>query len=544
MYIVNLPAVRYALVNSPLPRHVGNTEKRSNREDGVADFVGAVDQGTTSTRFMVFDHAGAEVARHQLEHTQVLPRPGWVEHNPAEIWERTSAVIQTVLNTLDLSVADLAALGVANQRETTVVWNRRTGRPYGNAIVWQDTRTDTIAAALERNGSGELIRHKSGLPPATYFSGGKLRWMLERIDGLRADAERGEAVFGTVDTWLLWNLTGGIRGGVHVTDVTNASRTMLMDLTTLDWDDELLELFTVPRSMLPRIAPSATPEPYGLTTAEGPFGGALPITGMLGDQQAAMAGQVCFAPGEAKNTYGTGNFLLLNTGTDIVRSASGLLTTVCFKFGAEPATFALEGSIAVTGAAVQWLRDQLGIISGAAQSETLAGQVTSTEGIYFVPAFSGLFAPYWRADARGAIVGLSRFHTSAHLARATLESIAYQTRDVADAMAVDSGVRLDVLKVDGGVTANDLAMQLQADILGVPVSRPVVAETTALGAAYAAGLAAGFWRDTSELRANWHESRRWEPTWTEDRRAAGYAGWRKAVQRTLDWVDVDQTQDQ
>ena len=544
MYIVNLPAVRYALVNSPLPQHVGNTEKRSNREDGVADFVGAVDQGTTSTRFMVFDHAGAEVARHQLEHTQVLPRPGWVEHNPAEIWERTSAVIQTVLNTLDLSVTDLAALGLANQRETTVVWNRRTGRPYGNAIVWQDTRTDTIAAALERNGSGDLIRHKSGLPPATYFSGGKLRWMLERIDGLRADAERGEAVFGTVDTWLLWNLTGGIRGGVHVTDVTNASRTMLMDLTTLDWDDELLELFTVPRPMLPRIAPSATPEPYGLTTAEGPFGGALPITGMLGDQQAAMAGQVCFAPGEAKNTYGTGNFLLLNTGTDIVRSASGLLTTVCFKFGAEPATFALEGSIAVTGAAVQWLRDQLGIISGAAQSETLAGQVTSTEGIYFVPAFSGLFAPYWRADARGAIVGLSRFHTSAHLARATLESIAYQTRDVADAMAVDSGVRLDVLKVDGGVTANDLAMQLQADILGVPVSRPVVAETTALGAAYAAGLAAGFWRDTGELRANWHESRRWEPTWTEDRRAAGYAGWRKAVQRTLDWVDVDQSQDQ
>jgi glycerol kinase len=544
MYIVNLPAVRYALVNSPLPRHVGNKEKRSNREDGVADFVGAVDQGTTSTRFMLFDHSGAEVARHQLEHTQVLPRPGWVEHNPAEIWERTSAVIQTVLNTLDLSVTDLAALGVANQRETTVVWNRRTGRPYGNAIVWQDTRTDTIAAALQRNGSGDLIRRKSGLPPATYFSGGKLRWMLEHIDGLRADAERGEAVFGTVDTWLLWNLTGGIRGGVHLTDVTNASRTMLMDLTTLDWDDELLELFTVPRPMLPRIAPSATPEPYGLTTAEGPFGGALAIPGMLGDQQAAMAGQVCFTPGEAKNTYGTGNFLLLNTGTDIVRSTHGLLTTVCFKFGTGPATFALEGSIAVTGAAVQWLRDQLGIIGGAAQSETLAAQVTSTEGVYFVPAFSGLFAPYWRADARGAIVGLSRFHTSAHLARATLESIAYQTRDVADAMAVDSGVRLDVLKVDGGVTANDLAMQLQADILGVPVSRPVVAETTALGAAYAAGLAAGFWRDTSELRANWHESRRWEPTWTEDRRAAGYAGWRKAVQRTLDWVDVDQTQDQ
>jgi len=505
----------------------------------VADFVGAVDQGTTSTRFMVFDHSGAEVARHQLEHTQVLPRPGWVEHNPVEIWERTCAVIKTVLNTRDLRVADLAALGITNQRETTVVWNRRTGRPYGNAIVWQDTRTDAIAAALGRQGHGDVIRHKAGLPPATYFSGGKLRWMLDTVDGLRADAERGEAIFGTVDTWLLWNLTGGAEGGVHVTDVTNASRTMLMNLTTLDWDDELLELFTVPRSMLPEIAPSATPEPYGTTTTTGPFGGELAITGMLGDQQAAMVGQVCFAPGEAKNTYGTGNFLLLNTGTDIVRSASGLLTTVCFKLGAEPAVFALEGSIAVTGAAVQWLRDQLGIISGAAQSETLAAQVTDTDGVYFVPAFSGLFAPYWRADARGAIVGLSRFHTGAHLARATLEAIAYQTRDVAEAMERDSGVRLEVLKVDGGVTANDLAMQLQADILGVPVSRPVVAETTALGAAYAAGLAAGFWRDTDELRANWHESKRWQPSWTEDRRAAGYAGWRKAVQRTLDWVDVD-----
>jgi glycerol kinase len=505
----------------------------------VADFVGAVDQGTTSTRFMVFDHSGAEVARHQLEHTQVLPRPGWVEHNPVEIWERTSAVIQTVLNTSNARPENLAALGLTNQRETTVVWNRRTGRPYANAIVWQDTRTDAIAAALDRAESGNLIRHKSGLPPATYFSGGKLRWLLENIDGLRADAERGEALFGTVDTWLLWNLTGGTEGGVHATDVTNASRTMLMNLMTLDWDDELLDLFTVPRAMLPEIKPSATPEPYGYTKPSGPFGGELPITGMLGDQQAAMAGQVCFAPGEAKNTYGTGNFLLLNTGTEIVRSKSGLLTTVCFKFGAEPATFALEGSIAVTGAAVQWLRDQLGIISGAAQSETLAAQVTDTDGVYFVPAFSGLFAPYWRADARGVIVGLSRYHTSAHLARATLEAIGYQSRDVAEAMERDSGVRLEVLKVDGGVTANELAMQLQADILGVPVSRPVVAETTALGAAYAAGLASGFWRNTGELRANWHESKRWYPSWTPDRRAGGYAGWRKAVQRTLDWVDVD-----
>src|SRR5580658_8242686 len=504
----------------------------------VADFVGAIDQGTTSTRFMVFDHSGAEVARHQLEHTQVLPRPGWVEHNPVEIWERTSAVIKTVLNTRDLKPADLAALGLTNQRETTVVWDRRTGRPYGNAIVWQDTRTDTIAAALDRQGHGDLIRHKAGLPPATYFSGGKLRWMLDHIDGLRADAERGEAIFGTIDTWLLWNLTGGAAGGVHVTDVTNASRTMLMNLVTLDWDDELLELFTVPRQMLPRIAPSATREPYGLTQKTGPFAGELPITAALGDQQAATVGQACFAPGEAKNTYGTGNFLLLNTGTDIVRSQAGLLTTVGYQLGDAPAVYALEGSIAVTGAAVQWLRDQLGIISGAAASETLAAQVTDTGGAYFVPAFSGLFAPYWRADARGAIVGLSRFHTSAHLARATLEAIAYQTRDVTEAMERDSGVRVEVLKVDGGVTANDLCMQLQADILGVAVSRPVVAETTALGAAYAAGLASGFWRDTDELRANWRESRRWLPGWTEDQRATGYAGWRKAVQRTLDWVDV------
>jgi glycerol kinase len=525
-------------VNCRLCCDVG-IKANSPEGENVADFVGAVDQGTTSTRFMVFDHSGAEVARHQLEHTQVLPRPGWVEHNPVEIWERACAVIQTALNTADLHVTDLAALGLTNQRETTVVWNRRTGRPYGNAIVWQDTRTDAIAAALESSGGGDVIRHKAGLPPATYFSGGKLRWMLDHVDGLRPDAERGDALFGTVDTWLLWNLTGGTSGGSHVTDVTNASRTMLMDLATLDWDDELLDLFTVPRRMLPRIAPSATQDAYGLTSPLGPFAGELPITGVLGDQQAATVGQTCFAPGEAKNTYGTGNFLLLNTGTDIVRSKAGLLTTVCYQLGAAPAVYALEGSIAVTGAAVQWLRDQLGIITGAAASETLAAQVTDTGGVYFVPAFSGLFAPYWRADARGAIVGLSRFHNGAHLARATLEAIAYQTRDVTEAMERDSGVRLGVLKVDGGVTANDLCMQLQADILGVPVSRPVVAETTALGAAYAAGLATGFWRDTDELRANWHESRRWLPSWTKGQRDAGYAGWRKAVQRTLDWVDVD-----
>ncbi|HEY0636737.1 MAG TPA: glycerol kinase GlpK [Pseudonocardiaceae bacterium] len=504
----------------------------------MADFVGAIDQGTTSTRFMVFDHGGAEVARHQLEHEQILPRAGWVEHNPDEVWERTGAVIRTALNRAGLRAGDLAALGVTNQRETTVVWDRRTGRPLHNAIVWQDTRTDRIASRLEADGAGELIRRRAGLPPATYFSGGKLQWLLENVDGLRDAAERGDALFGTIDTWLLWNLTGGVRGGVHVTDVTNASRTMLMDLTTLDWDDELLALFGVPRAMLPEIRPSSDPGRYGLTLADGPLGGEVPLTAALGDQQAATVGQVCFAPGEAKNTYGTGNFMLLNTGTEPVRSEHGLLTTVCYRFGEEPPVYALEGSIAVTGSAVQWLRDQLGIISGAAESESLARQVDDCAGVYFVPAFSGLFAPYWRSDARGAIVGLSRFHTNAHLARATLEAICYQSRDVAEAMERDSGVTLEVLKVDGGVTANELCMQLQADILGVPVSRPVVAETTALGAAYAAGLAVGFWSSTDELRRNWQESRRWEPTWSDRQRADGHAGWRKAVERTYGWVDV------
>ncbi len=477
---------------------------------------------------MIFDHDGNEVARHQLEHQQILPRPGWVEHDPVEIWERTRTVIAATLNATGLSAGDLAALGIANQRETTVVWNRRTGVPYGNAIVWQDTRTDRIAAALDKSGAGAVIRHKAGLPPATYFSGGKLRWLLGEDARLRADAERGEAVFGTIDTWLLWNLTGGTAGGIHVTDVTNASRAMLMDLRTLDWDDELCGLFGVPRAMLPRITPSV--HEFGVTSLLGPVSGEVLIGGVLGDQQAATMGQVCFAPGEAKNTYGTGNFLVLNTGAELHESKYGLLTTPAYQLGPRELAYALEGSVAVAGAAVQWLRDQLGIISGAADSETLARQVDD--------AFSGLFAPYWRADARGAIVGLSRFHTNAHLARATLEAICYQTADVVAAMTADSGVTLDMLKADGGVTANALCMQLQADILGVPVSRPVVAETTALGAAYAAGLAAGFWRDTAELRANWHESRRWEPTWSADRRAAGYAGWKKAVDRTLNWVDV------
>ncbi|MEU4404676.1 glycerol kinase GlpK [Streptosporangium sp. NPDC023963] len=504
----------------------------------MPDFVGAIDQGTTSTRFMIFDHGGNEIGRHQLEHEQILPRAGWVEHNPTEIWERTRAVIETAMNRAGLAASDLAALGVTNQRETAVVWNRKTGRPYHNAIVWQDTRTDRIASALDRDGRGDVIRRKAGLPPATYFSGGKIQWILENVDGVREAAEAGDAIFGNTDTWLLWNLTGGTDGGVHVTDPTNASRTMLMDLETLDWDDELLSFFGIPRQMLPSIAPSSHPGLYGTTRATGPLKGEVPLSGDLGDQQAATVGQVCFGVGEAKNTYGTGNFLLLNTGTELVRSQNGLLTTVCYRFGEEPPVYALEGSIAVTGSAVQWLRDQLGIISGAAQSEALARQVEDNGGVYFVPAFSGLFAPYWRSDARGAIVGLSRFNNNAHLARATLESICYQSRDVVEAMRQDSGVALDVLRVDGGVTANDLCMQIQADVLGVPVSRPVVAETTALGAAYAAGLAVGFWKSTDELKQNWQEGRRWEPQWSDEQRATGYAGWKKAVERTLDWVDV------
>jgi glycerol kinase len=505
----------------------------------MADFVGAVDQGTTSTRFMIFDHSGNEVGKHQLEHSQILPQAGWVEHNPVEIWERTSSVIKTAMNAQGLHASDLAALGITNQRETAVVWNKKTGRPYYNAIVWQDTRTDRIASALEREGKGDVIRQKAGLPPATYFSAGKVQWILENVDGVREAAEAGDAVFGNTDSWLLWNLTGGTDGGVHVTDVTNASRTMLMNLETLEWDDELISFFNIPRQMLPEIRPSSDPNKYGETLANGPLGGVVALTGDLGDQQAATVGQVCFNPGEAKNTYGTGNFMLLNTGTELVRSKAGLLSTMAYKFGDDAPVYALEGSIAVTGSAVQWLRDQLGIIAGASEVETLARQVADNGGVYFVPAFSGLFAPHWRSDARGAIVGLSRFNTNAHLARATLEAICYQSKDVADAMEKDSGVKLEVLKVDGGVTANELCMQMQADILGVPVSKPVVAETTALGAAYAAGLAVGFWNSTDELVQNWNEDKRWNPEWNDEQRANGYKGWEKAVQRTLDWVDVD-----
>jgi glycerol kinase len=499
-------------------------------------FVGAIDQGTSSTRFIVFDRAGRECGRAQIEHAQVLPQPGWVEHDPREIVQRTLDAIAGGLAAAGVTARDLTAIGISNQRETTVVWDRRSGVPFGNAIVWQDTRTDAIAAQLARDGHADHIRATTGLPPATYFSAGKLRWILEHVAGVREAAARGDALFGTIDTWLVWNLTGGVNGGRHVTDVTNASRTMLMHLDTLQWDDAMLALFEVPRAMLPEICSSSDAQAYGTIAISAAAG--VPLTAVLGDQHAALVGQVCFAPGEAKNTYGTGNFLLLNTGERIVRSTSGLLSTVAYRFGSAPAIYALEGSIAVTGAAIQWLRDQLGIIGDAAETEALAASVEDSADVYFVPAFSGLFAPYWRSDARGAIVGLTRHATRAHLARAALEAICYQSRDVVDAMERDSGVRLDVLSVDGGVTANALCMQLQADILGVDVRRPAVAETSALGAAYAAGLAVGVWSDTTELRANWHETARWTPQWSAQRRADGYARWRRAVDRTLDWIEI------
>ncbi|GGN88647.1 glycerol kinase [Actinoplanes lobatus] len=491
----------------------------------MAHYIGALDQGTTSTRFMIFDRAGREIGRHQLEHRQIQPRSGWVEHDPAEIWENTLKCIEGALAGAGLTPADLAAIGITNQRETAVLWDRATGTAVAPAIVWQDTRTDYLVSALDP----DLIRERTGLPPATYFSATKIQWLLEHTPGLRERAERGEVLFGTVDSWLIWNLTGGR----HLTDVTNASRTMLMNLNDLDWDDELLRLFRIPRAMLPEIRSSA--EVYG--TAEAVLPG-VPIAAAIGDQQAALFGQACFEPGEAKCTYGTGGFLLMNTGTTPVRSSHGLITTVGYRFGAEKPVFALEGSIAACGSAIQWLRDQLGVLDSAADSETLAQQVDDSAGVCFVPAFSGLFAPYWRPDARAAIVGLSRFHTAAHITRAALEAVCYQTRDVVEAMAQDSGTVLDCLQVDGGVTANALCMQLQADILGVPVSRPVVAETTALGAAYAAGLAVGFWTSLDELRANRHEDRRWQPSWSAARRTEGITRWRAAIDRTLDWVSV------
>lgn len=495
-------------------------------------YIAAIDQGTTSTRCMIFDHAGKVIGADQQEHPQIYPRPGWVEHNPNDIWQSTQAVIDGALRKGAINASALAAIGVTNQRETTVVWDKHTGRPLSNAIVWQDTRTDELCNALAVDGGQNRFRPKVGLPLATYFSGPKLRWILDHVAGARAAAETGTAIFGTIDTFIIWWLTGGPHGGVHVTDVTNASRTLLMNLTTLDWDDEILDLMTIPRSMLPRICASSAV--YG--HAVGSLGG-VPVAGDLGDQQAALVGQTCFRPGEAKNTYGTGCFMLINTGTTIVPSNHGLLTTLGYKFGDQPAVYALEGSIAITGALVQWLRDNLGLIESASEVETLAQSVADNGGIYFVPAFSGLFAPYWRSDARGAIVGMTRYVTKGHLARATLEATAYQTREVLDAMEQDAGVRLTALKVDGGMVFNHTLMQFQSDILGVPVVRPTVAETTALGAAYAAGLAVGFWRTTDELRANWGVDQTWHPSMDAAHRATLYAGWKKAVTRTFDWVE-------
>lgn len=479
---------------------------------------------------MIFDHGGKVVGQHQVEHRQILPQAGWVEHDANEIWERTQETIVAALKQADILGSDLAGIGITNQRETTVVWDVTSGQPLSNAIVWQDTRSTEFLAGLSQE-EQKTIRFKTGLTIAPYFAGSKMNWLLTNVPAARGENAR----FGTIDSWLLWNLSGGVRGGVHATDVTNASRTLLMNLETLDWDEELLKIFGVTKQSLPIIKSSS--EQYGLTDPHGPFGTAIPIAGIVGDQQAAMIGQVCFEQGDSKTTYGTGNFALLNTGTEIVRSGNGLLTTVCFKFGDEPARYALEGSVAVTGSAIQWLRDQLGIINNAAEIENLAASVTDTAGVYFVPAFSGLFAPYWRSDARGAIVGLTRAATKAHLARAALEAICYQTRDVMDAMVADSGVPMRQMRVDGGITANSLCMQMQADIMGIDISKPLVAETTALGAAYAAGLAVGFWSSQQELRSQWQESRRWSPTSTPDGRKKSYSQWRKAVERTLNWID-------
>jgi glycerol kinase len=489
-------------------------------------YIAAIDQGTTSSRCIVFDADGAIVALDQREHTQLYPRPGWVEHDAMEIWHQVQAVTRGALDRAGLSPADLAAIGITNQRETTLLWEAATGEPIGNAIVWQDTRTDRLIAELAGAHGQNRFRERSGLPLATYFSGPKIRWLLDSDPELRARAEAGEIRFGTMDTWLIERLTGR-----HATDVTNASRTMLMNLATLDWDDELLDAIGVPRAMLPEIMPSSCV--YG---EAGPFGG-VPVAGALGDQQAALFGQACFSPGEAKCTYGTGSFLLLNTGKTATPSERGLVTTVAYQIGDEPAVYALEGSIAVTGALVQWLRDNLGIISAAPEVNELAAQVPDNGGCYVVPAFSGLFAPHWRPDARGVIAGLTGYVTKAHLARAVLEASAWQVLDVVDAMNADSGVELATLKVDGGMTASSLLMQFQADVLDVPVVRPTVAETTCLGAAYAAGLAVGFWPNVEALRANWSVDRQWTPAMGADERDAGLRQWRKAVARSFDWVD-------
>ncbi|HEY6150179.1 MAG TPA: glycerol kinase GlpK [Gaiellaceae bacterium] len=496
----------------------------------MAEYAAAIDQGTTSTRFMVFDHSGQVASLDQKEHEQIYPKPGWVEHDPMEIWQRTQEVIRAGLD--KVKADDIAAVGVTNQRETTIVWERSSGKPIYNAIVWQDTRTDEICNQLSSDGGQDRFRAKTGLPIATYFSGPKIKWILDNVDGARAKAESGDLLFGNIDTFVIWYLTGGPDGGVHVTDVTNASRTMMMDLQTLDWDEEILGILDVPRSMLPEIRASS--EVYG--EAKGDLAG-IPVAGDLGDQQAALFGQTCFSVGEAKNTYGTGNFLLLNTGNEPVQSKSGLITGLGYKIGDQPAVYMLEGSIAITGALVQWLRDNLKMIKAAPEIEDLAKTVDDNGGVYFVPAFSGLFAPYWRSDARGVIAGLTRYVNAGHIARAVLEATAWQSKEVVDAMNKDSGVELASLKVDGGMVHNELLMQFQADVLGVPVIRPTVAETTSLGAAYAAGLAVGFWSEVEDLRANWGKDKEWQPQMDPAEREKEYGLWKKAVTRTFDWLD-------
>ncbi len=500
-------------------------------------YVMAIDQGTTSTRAIIFDHTGHIVATGQQEHEQIFPKAGWVEHDAKEIWTNTRQVVGQALGRASLQNTDITAVGITNQRETAVVWDRRTGEPVYNAIVWQDTRTQKICDELAALGGGaERYKDRVGLPLATYFSGPKVRWILDNVDGAREAAEAGHLMFGNTDAWLLWNMTGGPDGGVHVTDVTNASRTMLMNVDSLTWNEEIAGEMGIPMSMLPEIRSSS--EVYGEGRARGLLGG-VPIAGILGDQQAATFGQACFEVGNAKNTYGTGNFMLINTGTSPVPSKNGLLTTVAYKIGDRDAVYALEGSIAVTGSLVQWLRDNLGIISSAPEVERLAATVEDNGGAYFVPAFSGLFAPYWRSDARGALVGLTRYVNKGHIARAALEATAFQTREVLDAMNADSGVDLTELKVDGGMVANDALMQFQADILGVPVIRPQVAETTALGAAYAAGIAVGYWSGEQDVIDNWAEDKRWEPSMDPEERDRQYRLWKKAVTRTFDWVDDD-----
>ncbi len=497
----------------------------------MTNYVGAIDQGTTSTRFIVFDQRGTTVAVDQIEHAQIMPQPGWVEHDALEIWANTQKVVAGALAKAGLTTADLVSVGITNQRETAVLWDKQTGQPVHNALVWMDTRTSDLVAALERGGGQDRLRGTTGLPLATYFSGLKLAWLLDTVPDARARAEAGELLFGTIDSWLAWNLTGGASGGLHITDVTNASRTQLMDLTALDWDAEILALMRIPRACLPAIRSSS--EVYG--TCTGVLAG-VPLAGLLGDQQAALFGQACLAPGEAKNTYGTGCFMLMNTGEQPFPSTSGLLTTLAYKLGDAPAVYALEGSIPIAGALVQWLRDNLGLIAHASEIEALAASVPDNGDVYCVPAFSGLYAPHWDDHARGIIAGLTRFATKAHIARAALEAVAFQVREVVEAMTRDSGVEIVELRADGGMVINELLMQFQADILGVPVVRPKVIETTALGAAYAAGLAVGYWHSTADITANWGVDKRWVPGMAEDRRAALYGKWNKAVTRALDWT--------